>query len=212
VKDTHQFVRRLASDLQPAPAGGPSPARLAVLVGAGSIVSLAAVLAFFSRTPHLAHGPTTTILFTALAGVSLAAVAYYGVSTLSYPEAEFQSLWLLLPLGIFAAGLSFEMMQVPSAAWPARLWGDNPLACFTCVALLSLPILGGALIALRSGAPTHPYLAGAMAGLLAGGIAAALYTLHCPENSLLFIGAWHIPAIVLVAVIGGVAGGRLLRW
>jgi hypothetical protein len=51
-----------------------------------------------------------------------------------------------------------------------------------------------------------------MAGLLAGGIAATLYTLHCPEDSLLFVGVWHVAAIVLVASVGAVAGSRLLRW
>ena len=51
-----------------------------------------------------------------------------------------------------------------------------------------------------------------MAGLLAGGTTAALYTLHCPEESLLFVVAWHVPAVALVAVIGALAAGRLLRW
>jgi hypothetical protein len=50
-----------------------------------------------------------------------------------------------------------------------------------------------------------------MAGLLVGGITAALYTIHCPENSLLFIAVWHIPAVLLVAFRGALAGGRLLR-
>ena len=45
-------------------------------------------------------------------------------------------------------------------------------------------------------APSNPRLAGAMAGLLAGGITAALYTIHSPESSPLFIAVWHIPAVV----------------
>jgi hypothetical protein len=80
------------------------------------------------------------------------------------------------------------------------------------VLLLSLPILAGALMALRHGAPTRPRTAGAMARLLAGGVAAARYTLHCPEDSLLFIAAWHVPAILLVSLLGAGLATRVLRW
>jgi hypothetical protein len=51
-----------------------------------------------------------------------------------------------------------------------------------------------------------------MAGLLAGGIAAALYTLHCPEDSLLFVASWHVPAVLTVTLFGALAAGRWLRW
>ena len=55
-------------------------------------------------------------------------------------------------------------------------------------------------------------MSGAMAGLLAGGITAALYTIHCPEDSLLYIAAWHVPAVVLLAGLGALLGNRYLRW
>jgi hypothetical protein len=92
------------------------------------------------------------------------------------------------------------------------LWGQSPLGCFLCVLVLSLPILAAVLAALRAGAPTHPRLAGAMAGLLAGGITTALYTLHCPEGSLMFVALWHGLAVSAVSLLGALAGGRLLRW
>jgi hypothetical protein len=213
--NTQQLIHALASDLQ---AGtGPTRARagwsrLAVLTGLASLVSLAAIVLLLSPSPHLAHGPGATIGFSALAGATLAAGAFWATLKLSYPEGRLGLWWLLLPLGILLLGLGLEMSETPSSSWSTRLWGDSPGACFLCVTALSLPILVAALVALRDSAPTHPRLCGAMAGLLAGGIAAALYTLHCPENSLLFVASWHVPAVLTVTVFGALAAGRWLRW
>jgi hypothetical protein len=131
---------------------------------------------------------------------------------LSRPDGEARHGWLLLPALILAGGIGLELAHAPQSVWKARLLGDHPLACFAWVILLSLPVLAGALFALRAGAPTRPRTSGAMAGLLAGGVAAALYTLHCPENSLLFIAAWHVPAVALVSLLGAAVAPRLLRW
>ncbi|MGZ3339440.1 MAG: NrsF family protein [Reyranella sp.] len=213
--NTQQLIHTLASDLQT----GPRPARsrprwlrLAVLTGLASLVSLAALLLLLAPSPHLAHGPSATIGFSALAGAALAAVAFWATLKLSYPEGRLGLGWLLLPLGILLLGLGLEMSDAPSSSWSARLWGASPAACFLCVTALSLPILAAALVALRDGAPTHPRLCGAMAGLLAGGIAAALYTLHCPENSLLFVASWHVLAVLAVTMVGALAADRWLRW
>jgi hypothetical protein len=213
--NTQQLIHTLASDLQMdtvAARARPRWSRLAILTGLASLVSLAAIVLLLAPSPHLAHGPGATIGFSALAGATLAAGAFWAALKLSYPEGRLGLWWLLLPLGILLLGLGLEMSQTPSSSWSTRLWGDSPGACFLCVTALSLPILVAALVALRDGAPTHPRLCGAMAGLLAGGIAAALYTLHCPENSLLFVASWHVPAVLTVTVFGALAAGRWLRW
>jgi hypothetical protein len=213
--NTQQLIHTLASDLQTetvAARARPRWSRLAILTGLASLVSLAAIVLLLAPSPHLAHGPGATIGFSALAGATLAAGAFWATLRLSYPEGRLGLWWLLLPLGILLLGLGLEMSRTPSSNWSARLWGDSPGACFLCVTALSLPILVAALVALRDGAPTHPRLCGAMAGLLAGGIAAALYTLHCPENSLLFVASWHVPAVLTVTFLGALAAGRWLRW
>ena len=213
--NTQQLIHTLASDLQTetvAARARPRWSRLAILTGLASLVSLAAIVLLLAPSPHLAHGPGATIGFSALAGATLAAGAFWATLKLSYPEGRLGLWWLLLPLGILLLGLGLEMSQTPSSSWSTRLWGDSPGACFLCVTALSLPILVAALVALRDGAPTHPRLCGAMAGLLAGGIAAALYTLHCPENSLLFVASWHVPAVLTVTFLGALAAGRWLRW
>ena len=214
--NTQQLIHTLASDLQTGAAGParsrPRWLRLAVMTGLASLASFAAILLLLAPSPHLAHGPSATIGFSALAGAALAAGAFWATLKLSYPEGRLGLGWLLLPLGILLLGLGLEMSDAPSSSWPARLWGASPAACFLCVTALSLPILAAVLVALRNGAPTHPRLCGAMAGLLAGGIAAALYTLHCPENSLLFVASWHVLAVLTVTIFGALAAGRWLRW
>jgi hypothetical protein len=90
--------------------------------------------------------------------------------------------------------------------------GHNAAFCLTFIPLLSLPPLIGFLLALRSGAPQRPALAGAAAGLAAGSIAAALYAWHCIDDSPLFIATWYTIAIAAVSAIGAGIGGRYLRW
>ena len=213
--NTQQLIHSLASDLQ-AGAGPtharPSWTRLAVPTALASLVSLAAILLLLSPSPHLAHGPGATIVFSALAGAVLAAGAFWATLKLSYPEGRLGLWWLFVPLAIMLLGLALELSRTPSSSWMARLWGNSPGACFLCVTALSLPILAAVLVALRDSAPTHPRLCGAMAGLLAGGIAAALYTLHCPEDSLLFVASWHVPAVLTVTFVGALAADRWLRW
>jgi hypothetical protein len=78
--------------------------------------------------------------------------------------------------------------------------------------LLSAPILFAALIALRHGAPTRPALTGAVAGLMAGGLGAAIYAAHCIEDSSFFLATWYTLAIVGVTLVGALVGQRALRW
>lgn len=211
--NTEQLIDRLASNLQGAGATVRRRwPRLALVTALASMVSLAAILLLFTRSPHFAHGPSQTILFSILAGVALAAVGFGGVLSSSYPESRVSLSWLLLPVAILLTGLGLEIAETPSSSWPARFWGDSSAACFCCVTLLSLPILAAALAVLREGAPSRPRLSGAMAGLLAGGITAALYTLHCPEDSLLFVAFWHVLAIATVCAIGALVADRWLRW
>lgn len=73
-------------------------------------------------------------------------------------------------------------------------------------------MLGALLLALRRGAPTSPVRAGAVASLAAGAIGAALYALHCVDDSPLFVLAWYGLAIGIVTAAGAALGRRILAW
>jgi hypothetical protein len=90
--------------------------------------------------------------------------------------------------------------------------GKNSWMCMTAIPVLSLPILAGALIGLRHGAPARPAVAGAVAGLLSAGLAATLYASHCTDDSPLFVATWYTLATALVTAVGALAGSKLLKW
>jgi hypothetical protein len=211
---TEQLIGELAADLARAPARVASPywARLLVLTTVASVPSALVIVLVLSPSDHFAHGVGGTIAFTLAAALALAAGSFRTALIVSRPEAEPNRGWLLLPALILAFGIARELTRTAPAGWSERLMGDDPLACFACVLVLSVPILFGALLALRHGAPSRPRTSGALAGLLAGGVTAALYTIHCPEDSLLFIAAWHVPAIALISLLGAALGPPILRW
>ena len=72
-----------------------------------------------------------------------------------------------------------------------------------------------AVVALRGKArlaPTRLTLAGALAGLFAGGMGAFVYAFHCPETAAPFVALWYSAGILLTTALGALLGPRLLRW
>uniref|UniRef100_UPI002601921A NrsF family protein n=2 Tax=Amaricoccus TaxID=56999 RepID=UPI002601921A len=113
---------------------------------------------------------------------------------------------------ILAAAAAAELRALPAPAWGPALSGGSSGQCLALVTLMGLPLLAGALWALSAGASERPALSGALAGLVAGGAAAGVYSLHCTEDSPLFYGVWYVLAILAVAAVGALAGARVLRW
>jgi hypothetical protein len=119
--------------------------------------------------------------------------------------------WLAVPLGLLAAGIAADIMVPQTSAWTTRLMGSNSMVCLTAIPMLSMPLLMAALIGLRQGAATRPMLTGAVAGLVAGGIAATIYAAHCVDDSPLFVATWYTLALALVSLTGALAGRWVLR-
>jgi hypothetical protein len=149
-----------------------------------------------------------------LAGVILAVTAVIALSRLARPGAPKwgATLALLLAPMAVAVGVIAELAVVPSAEWGARLIGRNAGVCMTYIPVLALAPLGVILFAMRSGAPDSPTRAGAVAGLAAGGFAAALYAVFCNQDSPLFVAVWYVAGVAITALIGAALGSRLLRW
>jgi hypothetical protein len=121
-------------------------------------------------------------------------------------------LWLVAGPALLALAVAIELLSVAPDQWTARLVGTNGADCITLIPLIGVGPLAVLLVALRHGAPTRPGLAGAIAGLAAGGIAATFYAAKCTDDSPLFVAAWY-PVGIVVLVVAGIAGGRLLvRW
>jgi hypothetical protein len=105
-----------------------------------------------------------------------------------------------------------ELLVVPGSDWGTRLVGTNMVICLTFIPLIGIGPLAVFLAVLRHGAPTRPVLAGATAGLLAGGLAATFYAAHCFDDSPLFVGTWYTIAIAGLAALGAVGGRLFVRW
>jgi hypothetical protein len=211
--ETDQLIRTLAADN--AHRARPVGFVLALALLAAAPVSVAMYIAGLGVRPDLMtamHNSFFDLKFLVTLALAVAAIA---ISLhLSRPEASLQGWkWLLLiPVGLLLAGIASEMMLPQRLPMMTRLVGHNSRLCMTAIPLMSLPLLVGALIGLRHGAPTRPAVAGAIAGLLSAGLAATLYASHCTDDSPLFVATWYTIATALVTAVGALAGSRVLRF
>ncbi len=211
--ETDQLIRTLAADN--AHRARPVGLVLALALLAAAPVSVAMFFAEFGVRPDVMtamRNPFFDLKF--LVTLALASSAVAVSLHLSRPEASLHGwAWLLLvPAGLLVAGISGEMTMPQRLPMMTRLMGNNWRVCMTAIPLMSLPLLAAALIGLRQGAPTRPAVAGAIAGLLAAGLAATLYASHCTDDSPLFVATWYTIATALVTAIGALAGSRVLRF
>lgn len=209
---TDDLIRALAADARPVRSFA-STLALALVFG---VVAAACVFAWrlSPRPGLLALLGEWRLLLKFAVTLSLAASAVVLALRLSQPGATVAraARALLLPVLLLAAGVAAELATTPAAAWGAELVGRYAIYCATLIPMIAAPALGALLLALRRGAPTRPTLAGAAAGLAAGGIGAALYALHCVDDSPLFLLAWYSIAVAVVTAAGALVGSRLLRW
>jgi len=182
---------------------------------AGALIAGIVFLSFLNPRSDIAEAAGTyRFLFKIVFSLALAASAIVLVLQAFRPESPpGRWLWLvaLAPITLMAAALA-ELMIMPSSTWLPRMMGINPFFCFIAICVLSIGPLLAFFAALRYGAPSNPGLAGAFAGLASGGIAAAVFVIHCPNDSPLFVAVWYSLAIGLVTVVGYFAGRRWLAW
>jgi hypothetical protein len=209
---TDQLIHALAADTS---LSAPVWRMLLVALLGGAVVAALLFAVTLGPRPDLAAvALDPRFLFKFVVTLLLAATACAAALRLARPGAE-SAYWLIALAAapaLLVLGVAAELFVIPSSAWGRRLVGDNWMYCLTYVPLLSLSPLAAALVAIRHGAPTRPALAGATAGLLAGGLGAALYAAHCTDDSPLFVATWYTIAIGGVAVVGAVLGRNVLRW
>jgi hypothetical protein len=187
---------------------------LAAAFALGGLMSLALFFAELGIREDIAQA-LATWRFDLKIGLVLLALgsAFNFCMALSRPVPSGRPGRRLLPLAALAAlAVAIELTVLPGASWGTRLVGSNSLICLTSIPMLALAPLAAALLALRSGAPASPALAGAAAGLLAAAGGATLYAFHCFDDSPLFVMTWYVMAATPVVVLGAIAGHRLLRW
>jgi hypothetical protein len=185
----------------------------AMALGLG-IAVVAFALALGIRPDIVSALATWRFDFKLVLTLTLALTSARLVWRLARPAANARAAELAMATGplLLLGAVLYELWVIPEAAWLPRAVGTHSAACVVSITLLSLAPLAAAFYALRRGAPLRPGFAGATAGLLASALAAALYALHCPDDSPLFGAIWYMAAMGLVTLAGWLAGRRFLRW
>jgi hypothetical protein len=211
--DTNELVRSLAADhaFRARPVG---PV-LAVALALALPFTMTMFMMRLGMRPDFmvaTHNPFFVLKFVFTLAVAVTSVAL--ASRLVRPGADVRrAAWLLvIPLLLLAFGIAADMVLPEGSPWMVRMRGSNSMVCMSAIPALSLPLLIAALIGLRRGAATRPMLTGAVAGLVAGGIAATFYASHCIDDSPLFVATWYVIALAFVALVGALAGRWVLRW
>ena len=117
----------------------------------------------------------------------------------------------LLFFAMLSAGIVALILSRPTA-WGGMIFGPQWAACLVCIPLFAIAPFASLIWALRKGAPTNLARTGAIIGLVAGALGAAVFAFHHPGGSIPFIALWYGGPIVLCALAGAILGPRLLRW
>lgn len=209
---TEDLIEALALDAGPAAAVAP---RLVSAAALGIVVAMPLMIIWLGLRPDL-HAAMTTMMFWSKATytVILSLAGFWCLEQLSRPVGSARR-GLVLGLSISALLLLAGLWQFLSAA-PADqmpiLMGKSWTRCPRNLLVLALPILAATLWVVRGMAPTRLASAGAAAGLFAGGLAATVYGLHCPEHTMAFIAVWYSLGIAIVVAVGAALGPWALRW
>jgi hypothetical protein len=207
---TDDLIRALAADPVPAP---PVERALWPALALGLAVSAVLFLAMLGPRPDFAQAvETLRFVVKPLFPLILISGAMYALTRLWRPGSHVPLWAIAIAPATLGVAIILELIALPAQQWGAALVGQNALKCLFFIPLFSLAPLAVTLTALRRGAPTRPALTGAVAGLLSAGLGATLYALHCPDDSPLFVATWYVIAASLVAALGAMVGGRVLRW
>lgn len=208
------FIESLVEDLRPAPPRQASLRIVLALVG-GAAAALALVMLWLRLRSDLDVAVASpNFWIKALYAGALAGAGAICVERLARPVASPRGGLLLggVALVVLVALSSAQLAGVPPAHRMGLLLGRSWQSCPSNILILSVPTLALTLLTMRSLAPTRLRLAGAAAGLLAGGVAASAYALHCPETAPAFVVTWYSLGVLASMLTGLVVGPWALRW
>ncbi len=206
--NTDDLIRALAADGATAKGRWSAGRRIA----AAALISLAAVVILvvftFGVRPDLPDALVTP------AGIAkfVLSLALAAAACIALARAVEPGRIVRLDVIGMALGLALAMGALWAIAAPTAALEGAPLECV--ISILSLSILPFVVLigVLRDGAPTRPAATGALAGLVAGGIAAFGFGLSCPMDLGPYVALWYPLAITIACALGMVAGRRALAW
>jgi hypothetical protein len=127
-------------------------------------------------------------------------------------ERRISSISMVAPFAVIILLAVISLGLGPRSHWDKMVTGGEWLECLVSIPVIAIVPFAIAIWAVRRAAPTNLARTGAFAGLVAGGVSAMAYALHCTDDSLPFVAVWYGGTIVLCTLAGAVLGPRLLRW
>jgi hypothetical protein len=211
--DQAKFIQSLCADLEPV-----SPRaverRFIQALAAGGAIALGCLMFSLGIQPELAGRGLAPFLTKVAYTTCLALVAFNLACVLARPGRAPGGRWLILaaPVAFIALLAAFDLAGTRQATWSTQLMGASWRQCPMRVMALAAPIFAALCWAFRRQAPVRLRATGAVAGLLAGAAAAAVYALACTEASAAFVLVWYSLGILGATAIGALLGPALLRW
>ena len=211
---TDELINMLGTNLEPVK-GGELRNALMIALAVGAAAASCVMLAILGwPTDALGGGnPGRKILTLAFALGLVSAGASFLIGSARPGEPGRKPLILIgvLFLALSSAG-GVALVLAHPAAWSGMVFGPQWAACLICIPLFAVVPFASLIWALRKGAPTNLMRTGAIAGLVAGALGAAVFAFHHPGGSIPFIALWYGGSILLCALVGAILGSRLLRW
>lgn len=212
---TDELVALLAKDAGPV-APDATARRLTTALGWGMCGTTLAMAITMGVRPDIAEAATLPMFWMKLAfPASIAIAAYYAATRLARPGVRLGRAPGTALVALLAAMWMLAIVALFNAAPVERstlFFGDTWRFCLVSIPLFSIPVFGAGMWAMKGLAPTRLALAGGAAGLLAGAVSAAVYSLHCPEMAVPFLAVWYVLGMLVPAIAGAVIGPRLLHW
>jgi hypothetical protein len=211
---TDDFVALLSTNLEPVERRS-IVRTLCVAVATGMVVALGIAFVGLGVRSDLTTTRALIFLTVKLAfAIGIVSLALVYLIRLARPggERKTSTFLVVLPFLVIVFLAVISLGSAPRAHWDRMIVGDEWLECLLSIPIIAIVPFAVSIWAVRKGAPTNLARAGAFAGLVAGGVSAIGYALHCTDDSLPFIAVWYGGTIVLCTLAGAALGPRLLRW
>jgi hypothetical protein len=157
------------------------------------------------RQPDFALG-----ILAALAAGVLAAIAAF---LLMIPDRS--RWWALLPapaLALWATTIGYQCLTDWVSVGPEGLHLGDTAGCFAIIVAASVPIAIALAVMLRTAALLNSRGVAVTAGVAVAAITAAAHSLLHAHDATVLILAWNLGTAGLITGLGGLLGGRALRW
>jgi hypothetical protein len=211
---TDELVAMLSTNIEPVDSRQvANKLRIAILSGL-TLAFLIGVVVLGVRWDLPAQSALKFLLLKLAFGATIVILGSIFLNKYARPGGESHS-WIAVAMVPFLALIALagiSLINAPASHWSQMMIGNQWLECLLSIPTIAVVPFAVIMWAVRFAAPTDLVRAGALAGLVAGGISAVAYALHCVDDSVPFVALWYGGTVLLCTVTGAALGPRLLRW